>query len=123
MLPRVETPKCGHSSIFPAANEVHCTRALKKKTVLGFPLWLSRLRTQLVCIRRQVQSVAALSVLTIWCCRELWGRPAAAALIRLLAQELPWAVGSALKRKKDHVNESHSAASLLSFGNLTANLL
>ena len=30
----------------------------------------------------------------------LWGRPAAVALIRLLAQELPHAAGGALKRER-----------------------
>ena len=32
----------------------------------------------------------------------LWHRPTTAALIQLLAQELPYAAGAALKRKKKH---------------------
>ena len=35
-----------------------------------FPLWLSRLRTQLVFMRMQVQSLALLSGLRIWCCHS-----------------------------------------------------
>ena len=44
--------------------------------------------------------MAPLSVLRIWCCYELWCKPAAAALIRPLAWELPYAACVALKRKK-----------------------
>ena len=58
-----------------------------------------------------VLSLALLSGLRIWCCRELWCRsdpallwlwcrPAAVALIRPLAWELPHASGVALKRPK-----------------------
>ena len=39
-----------------------------------FPLWLSRLRTQLVSVRMQVGSLALLRGLRIWHCRRLWGR-------------------------------------------------
>ena len=39
-----------------------------------FPLWLSGLRTQLVSMRMQVPSLASLSGLRIWHCRELWCR-------------------------------------------------
>ena len=48
----------------------------------------------------QVLSLASLSELRIWCCRELWYRPATVALIRPLAWEPPNAMGGALKRKK-----------------------
>ena len=60
-------------------------------------------------MRMWVWSLALLSGLRIQCCRELWWRaqtqlrsgvPEAAALIRLLAWELPYAAGAALKRKK-----------------------
>ena len=44
----------------------------------------------------QVRPLASLSGLRI---RELWYRPSAIALIRLLAWELPYAVGEALKRQ------------------------
>ena len=39
-----------------------------------FPLWLSKLRTQLVSMRMQVRSPALLSGLKIWRCHELWCR-------------------------------------------------
>ena len=39
--------------------------------LLEFPLWLSRLRTYLVSMRMQVGSLASLSGLRIWHCREL----------------------------------------------------
>ena len=39
--------------------------------ILEFPLWLSGLRTQQVSMRMQVQSMAALSGLRIWCCCKL----------------------------------------------------
>ena len=55
-------------------------------------------------MRMQVRSRALLSGLRIWCCRELWCRPAAAALILPLAWEIPYAAGAALKKaekKKD----------------------
>ena len=41
---------------------------------LEFLLWLSRLRTQIVSMRIRVQSLASLSGLRIWHCRELWCR-------------------------------------------------
>ena len=46
-----------------------------------------------------VQSLALLSRLRIWHCRDLWCRPAAVAPIRPLAWEPPYAVGVALKNK------------------------
>ena len=64
----------------------------------------------------EVQSLASISGLKIWCCSELWCRsqtrledpellwlwcrPAAAAPIQLLAWELPYAMGGALKRQQ-----------------------
>ena len=99
---------------------------IKNTIVWKFPLWLSRLRTlQSVC---EVQSRALLGgfknpvllqaaawvedVAQIWYCCGcgiavamvllwLWHRPAAAAMIRPLAWELPYAVGVALKKKKE----------------------
>ena len=47
-----------------------------------------------------VPSLASLGELRIWCCCELWCRPAAITLIRPLAWESPYAVGAALKRPK-----------------------
>ena len=72
--------------------------------VLEVPIVISGLRTQLVSMSMRVQSLASLRGLGIWCCYELWCRsqtllrsgallwlwcrPAAVALIRLLAWEL-----------------------------------
>ena len=75
-----------------------------------FPLWLSMLRTQLVSMSMQIQSLALpswvrireLSGVGCWCSSDLallWlrYRPVATALIRPLAWEPPYAVGTALK--------------------------
>ena len=43
-----------------------------EKRVLEFPLWFSRLRTRLVSRTNRVPSLALVSGLGIWCCRELW---------------------------------------------------
>ena len=51
-------------------------------------------------MRLQVRSLASLSGYMIWCCRELWHRPAAVAPIQSLPWEPPDAVGAALKKKK-----------------------
>ena len=81
------------------------------------PVWFSSLRTRLVSLRMQVQSLASLSGLRIWHCRKrrsvgcrcgsdpavllwLWCREAAAAPIQPPAWELPYASGEALKRAK-----------------------
>ena len=56
--------------------------------------------THLVSMRMQIWSLPSLSGLRIWCCRELWHRPAAAAQIQPLAWEPPYAKGAALKRQK-----------------------
>jgi len=58
-------------------------------------------RIRLGIMRLQVRSLASLSGLRIWWCRELWCRPAAVALIRPLAWEPPYAASLALKRQKD----------------------
>ena len=60
-------------------------------------------RIQLGIMRLQVRSLASLSGLRIWCCRELWCRPAAATPIRPLAWETPYATGAALKRQKPKI--------------------
>ena len=56
-------------------------------------IWLASMKTQ-------VQSLALLSGLRIWRGYGCWHRPAATALIHLLAWEPPYAVGVALKRQK-----------------------
>ena len=71
----------------------------KKNTTWGFSLWLSGLQT-LVSMRTGVQSLASLGWLRIQRCHELWGRPAAAVLIRPLAWKRPYASGAALKASK-----------------------
>ena len=88
----------------------------RNKNILSreFPLWLSGLRTRLVSIRMQIWSLASLGRLRIWhyysysvvhrCSLDpallwLWLRPTAAAPIRALAQEIPYATGTALKKK------------------------
>ena len=45
--------------------------SLLEMQIPEFLLWLSRLRTRLVSMRLPVQPPASLSVLGIWCCREL----------------------------------------------------
>ena len=72
----------------------------QKRQRQEFPSWLSGQRTQLVSMRTRVQSLALLSGLRIWCCCELWCRPAATAPIRPLAWDPPYAAGAALKRQK-----------------------
>ena len=79
------------------------------------PLWFRRLRTLLVSMKMQVQSLASLSGLRIGIAKScsmghrsssdlallrLWGRPAAATPIRTLTYELLYAVGAVLKKKK-----------------------
>ena len=48
-----------------------CTKGLINDVDREFPLWLSRLRHQLVSIRMHVQSLASLSGLRIHCCPKL----------------------------------------------------
>ena len=91
---------------------------MKEKTwqyerVIGVPVVAQQERTWLVAMRTRVWSLALPSGLMIphyhelWCRSGLylallwlWGRPAAAALIRPLAWELLYAMGVALKRPK-----------------------
>ena len=79
------------------------------KWSLGVPVMAQQERTWLVSMRMQVQSLSvgegsglALSCGVGYKCSLdptlLWCRPAAAALIRSLAWELPYAMGTALKR-------------------------
>ena len=75
-------------------------------------MWLSRLRTRLVSIKMQVQSLASLSGSIATCCGVghrcgsyltllwLWHRPAAMAPIGPPSWELPCATGAAQKRQK-----------------------
>ena len=86
------------------------------RNVHKFPLWLSRSRTQhsvhedegsIPDIAQWVKDLALPQAAAevadapqILCCCGLWCRLAAAALIQPLSQELPYAAGVALKRKK-----------------------
>ena len=54
-------------------------------------------------MRMQVPSLALLSGLRIWCCRELWCRLAATVPIQPLAWELPYTADVAVKKKKKKV--------------------
>ena len=91
----------------------HTSVVGQKYTVLGVPTEVQQKQIPLVSTRMQVQSLALLSgsgvamscgvghkhssdPTFLW----LWRRPAAAALNRLLAWELPYVTGEALKRKK-----------------------
>jgi len=65
----------------------------------------------------QVWSLAKLSGLRIWCCRELWCRlqiwlgsliAVAKAPIQSLAWELPYAAGTALKTKTKQTNKKQT---------------
>ena len=61
---------------------------------------VQRKRIQLGTMRLRVQALTLPSGLRIWCCRELWCRPAAVALTRPLAWELLYAAGVAIKKSK-----------------------
>ena len=63
----------------------------KSKIAEEFLLGSGGLRTQLGPIRMWVWSLASLNGLRIWCCYELWYRPAAVALLWPLAWEPPYA--------------------------------
>ena len=92
-----------------------CEGGSAGKACVGFPLWLSRLKTQCSLCEGGVQSLALLSGLRmgiaassaevagtawIWCCQWLRHRPAAAAPILTLDWELPYAAGVAMKNKR-----------------------
>ena len=63
-------------------------------------------------MRTQVQSLSLLSGLKTWHCHELWCRPAATALIRLLAWEFSYALGAApLPKKKSKEKEKEAITS------------
>ena len=91
------------------------TVGIKKKSRAGIPM-VQQKRIWPGTIRLGVRSLASLSGLKIWCCRELccrsqtqlgsgllwlWCRPAAVAPIGPLAWKPPRAVGAALKSKKN----------------------
>ena len=52
-------------------------KSFLKICIREFLLWLSRLGTWLVSMRIQIWSLALLSGSRIWCCGDLWHRPAA----------------------------------------------
>ena len=61
-------------SLSIASNRQHIHMFPLEKVWRKFPLWLSRLRTQLASLRLRVRSLALLSELRIQFCRELWCR-------------------------------------------------
>ena len=88
---------------------------LKKKSFWGFPLWRSRSESDQypenggsipgptqwvgdphIMVSGGVGRRCSLDFVLLW----LWYRPAAIALIQPLAQELPYAIGVALRKKK-----------------------
>ena len=96
-------------------NNLYLWKYHKNPEFCNFLLCLRGLRTQLVSMRIWVPSLTSLSGSGIqhchqlWCSHKcssdlallwLWLRPAAAAIIQPLAQELPYTTGEALKRKK-----------------------
>ena len=103
-------------NFMPLSFSLYRTFIKKKKSQMWeFPLWHGGLGTWLIAMRKWVRFLASLSGLSIWQCRELWCRSqthsnlallwlwyrlVATALIRPLAWELPYAVGTALKKKK-----------------------
>ena len=56
-------------------------------------------------MKTRVRSLASISGLRIWRCRELWCRPVATAPIGPLAWEPPCTTGAALKRQKKQLKE------------------
>ena len=81
------------SKVFPLQ------RLTSKGVSPGVPVVTQWKRISIVSMRMWVRSLAALSGLRIRHCSELWCRPAAAAPIRPLAWELPYATGTALKSR------------------------
>ena len=61
-------------SIMVSALKVYSVLISIPKFLWEFPLWLSRLRTQLVTTKMRVQSLALLRSLRIQHCHELWYR-------------------------------------------------
>ena len=92
----------------------------KKLSQKAVPLWLSGLTTPLVSMSMQVRSLASLSGLRIQHCHScgvglrrgsdlallwLWCRPAVAAPIPPLAEELLYVTGEAVKRNQKNKNQ------------------
>ena len=66
----------------------------------GVPIMAQWVKDPTCLLKICVQSPALLNGLRIQCCPNLWHRPAAAALIRPPAWELPYATSKAVKGKK-----------------------
>ena len=71
-----------------------------ENSTVGVPIVAQWKRIRLGSMRFGVRSLASLSGLRIRHGRELWRRPAAAALIGPLAWEPPYAAGAALQKKE-----------------------
>ena len=87
-----------------------------KMGVEGIPVVAQRKRIRLGIRRLRVRSLASISGLRIWCCCELWCRPAAAAPVRSLERELPYAVGVALKKKAKKNLQSTDNSKMIRMG-------
>ena len=91
---------------------------IKRPGFWEFPLWLSSNRPKLVSMRIRVQSLALLSELRIQHCCELWCKVptqlGSGIAILPLAWELPYAVGTGLK-KKDLGSSPNSISKCVTF--------
>ena len=76
------------------------TKSKARRQMPEFPLWFSRLRTHVVSLRMQVWSLASLSGLRIQCCHNLWHIPQLQLWFDPWLQELPYATGAAIKKKR-----------------------
>ena len=72
LTPRQEHP--GTLLKFPDLSFLRMRRTALKGLLRELPLWVSRLRAQLVSMRTRVRSLALLSELRNWHCCELWCR-------------------------------------------------
>ena len=78
---------------------------MSQKTPHGAPIVAQQKRIRLGTMRLRVRSLGIWRCHELWCSSDpallwLWHRPAAVALIRLLAWEPPYAAGAAQKSKK-----------------------
>ena len=92
---------------------VFTVTCILKRVLPGVPVVAQRKPIRLVSMRMWVRSLDSLSGSGIWRCCELWYGPAAAAPIRPLAWELPYAKDVALKSKTNKQTKAVSGHSVL----------